>query len=92
MFVRFVITNIRNFFRYASIFVDKNKSFFSFPVFTDVLGHKKNGSHVWEPLKQETKKSSGRNAAYHERSKILFFGLLFGCLALFSAVAHNGVN
>jgi len=61
-------------------------------VFTDVLGHKKNGPHVWEPLKQETNKSSGRNAAYHERSKILFFGLFFGCLALFSAVAHNGVD
>ena len=92
MFVRFVITNIRNLFRYASIFVDKNESFFSFPVFADVLGHKKNGPHVWRPLKQETNKSSGRKTALHERSKILFFGFLFGCLALFSAVAHNGVD
>ena len=92
MFVCFVVTNIRNLFRYATICTKENESFFSFPVFTDVLGHKKNGPHVWRPLKQETNKSSGRKTALHERSKILFFGLLFGCLALFSAVAHNGVN
>ena len=43
---------VGNLFRYASIFVDKNESFFSFPVFADVLGHKKNGPHVWEPSQQ----------------------------------------
>jgi len=61
VFVRFVITKIRNLFRYASIFVDKNESFFSFPVFADVLGHKKTAPTFGSRLnKKQTSQAEGK--------------------------------